>query len=461
MIRGVWIRFSLCLALATLVSMTGLFCNSISDATKTTVEYITDLSTTYFRKDTLFFFYPQEGFQVDFYGTKSVSYQKKEDGVEKKRSYNEDSLYARFTTERDTFLFSGDSVQGRAQFHVKDIQTNFNWDFFLKAFTDTTFPILMGKIIADHIDSKQLDSLVQCDSAYKLTPSNKDSVINTLNRIIGVTNFYQQYRSEINEFVWDSTFYERLSQLSKENIMDTFGVVNTGIDTYQQEIIRRFNYNIFSTYFDNNPDEPVFTPFPVLGRVYTLSVKEGPTTNQLSTIARRFMKVNDTAMHQLFFQVANGIVNTEKDSKFSGFYFSSGLVWNVTPLLFHLDLPFISQQELVPLVQPGHAQIVFDSVVGTYENAKKFYRFTVNTSLSGEALFNDGKQYTVSGAVVLTAGFYNRSFGNIMYSVENDRGHFRYMDIDIELYGKSASKHELRYSEKRKLVTDSLNSSSY
>jgi hypothetical protein len=449
------ILFLFCICLFTII---GLQCNSISDSESTTYEYIKDNKQYFYRKDTLHLFYPEEGYQVDFHGIRSHSLTTIV-GKDSSTADTTDSLYmVRFRTGRDTVLLTGDTINGEARFQLSDIKSNYNWDFIVvNIFADTNLPVLMARIIADYMDPNQVDTLIQTDSSYKLTPSNKASFINALNEIVNTDTLYYHYRAKITNAIWDTNFTNDVNRLIEENIMvDTTGRIHNNIDIFQREQLKRFNYNIFTVYFDSDPDKPIFTPFPVSGRIFTFTVQEGSSNRGFHDSITRFLKVNDTAMNQLFYVDKNGNSITPQNKKFTGYFMFSGMDWGITPLLLDLDLPLIPKSDIPNIVSAGNAIMYFDTLEGTQDDAKKYYTMIVNYSLSGGAFLEDGEWYYFSGFASISADFYNRSFGNSMFSIHTDRGYFTNMDVDIVIHAKNLGGKELLYREKRLLETDSL-----
>ncbi len=408
------------------------------------------------RSDTLYLFYPNKGREINFYGTRSFSHKVTVNGTDLLRADTIDSIYTRIKINRDTFLVSGDSILGEARFHLSDIRLNSNWDAVLKYFTDSTIPSIAGKILADFLDSVQLDSLIEIDSAYKLTLSNKTAVINALNNIVVTDTFFYLYKTKLEKLIWDSAFTVDINELVSENIMDTNGVLTGTLNFFQKEQLKRFNFNVFAKYIDNNFDEPIFRQFPVLGRVYTIQTLQGSTLNSLTEIFRRFLIVNDTAISHLF-TIENNVMYTElKNTNLFKYNFRSEIPWNIILLLSRSDIPIIPPNELSNIIHPGKVIIFFDSLVGHSENAKKYYRLKAQYPLSGTIPFDDELRYEISGAIFIEAGFYNRSFGSSNYSIENDKGYFRYMDVKINIQAKNNKQKIINIKEKRHLITDNF-----
>ncbi len=461
MSRNIIITILYCISIC-FFSITGTRCTNISDSSNSTYKYIKDKKPYYYRKDTLHFFYPREGFEITFQGKRLCTLTTiNGDNSTPTSSTDSSDYFIRYTTGLDTFLMEGDTVNGAARFSILDIKSNFNWDYLLKKFPDT---ILLADIIFDYLDTATSRVMTTTDSGFKLSPSHKDSVISALNKIVNSTTIYRDYKTKIDALIWDPDsigFHQDLKLMIDENIMDIDGNVNNNLTFLQKERLKRFNYNLYTKHFDTNPDELIFTPFPVLGKVYSMKVEEGESLQDPQKNITRVLKVNDTSINQLFYVDNNGKSITPQNNKLSGYYPVTGLNWNMTPIFMDIDIPLVKDSEILNIINPGNAIIYFDSLVGPYENAKKYYRLISNHSISGTTIFEDGKKYYISGFISLTAGFYNLSYGNTMYSIENDRGHFTFMNIDVYFHAKNIDNKKFIYHETRVLETDSLKTERY
>ena len=438
-----------------ILALVGIQCTSITDSSNSTYTYYKKAKPYFYRKDTLHFFYPAEGYTVRLQGprySELVTYDKHQQATN--TSVDTSTYCVQFTTNRDTFLLENDTINGEAKFHLSDFKSSFSWDYLLKKFPDT---LLMGKMLYDFLDDTMDSIMFVNDSGYKLTISHKNAVITALNQLVNYDSLYNRYRFDLNDLLsWDTTFTNKIDRLVQENIMDTTGGITGPLNTLQKQKLKRFNFDIFTKYLDSNPDEFIFTPFPFFGRVFTLLVEEGESPQNLARNATRYFKVTDSLMTQLYFIDKNNQKVTPQNSKVNGYYPLSGLNWKSSPVFPEFDLPMIPAQDIPNILSPGNTIIYFDSLIGSYENALKYYRMISNYSLTGHAVFEDGNRYAVTGYITMTTGFTNRSFGGTMYSIDNDRGYFSYVNISICFNAQDALGKGYAYTEKRILEADSL-----
>lgn len=422
-----------------------VYCNRVPEMVTIEKEFNPQLGQDFFKKDTLFLFNPERGYQVTFSGTSSRLYKTPgSDPIEES-----DSLYLRLTTNEGLIPTFNGAASGKVSFQKEDI---LNWHLLIQEMKIAVDPL--GIILKGYMDSAKFESIIQYDSAQYLSVSDSNTIIESFNDIINDWKFYSIYGDTIKQLIFDDALLLKLQNEAKymvdRNIfLDTGGTVQGSLSMIDQEKLKWFNWIVVVNYAGHQTQtRKILMKYPTSERVFSILFQRGNSRERIDeTRTERYFSYNNTIMRQIASKENDTLLLYEKFTKVHDYSLTTRSPFIVTPLISPLDIPFVSVSEFRKVLLPGDA--FFTLLRYSEAGDTLYYNFKLYYVLSG-TIIREEKPVDITGTITSKINFIK-----LPWSIEHwDQGYLQKWETDIHVRKKTHLGEITQFTEKRELYVE-------